>query len=49
MFNLPKSPALLRNFWKGVKIYHFYSEIIFEQLLLTFGDFFLVTLLTRQK
>ena len=28
---------------KGVKIYHFSSEIIFGQLLLTFGDIFLVT------
>ena len=30
--NLPKSP-LLGNFSKGVKIYHFSSEIIFGQLL----------------
>ena len=42
--NLPKSPAFLGNFCKGVKIYHFSSEIIFGQLLKTFGDFFLVTL-----
>ena len=41
---LPKSPTFLGNFCKGVKIYHFSSEIIFGQLLLTFGDFFLVTL-----
>ena len=38
--NLPKSPTLLGNFCKGVKIYHFSSEIIFGQLLKTFGDFF---------
>ena len=41
---LPKSPTFLGNFCKGVKIYHFSSEIIFGQLLWTFGDFFLVTL-----
>ena len=29
---LPKSPAFLGNFSKGVKIYHFSSEIIFGQL-----------------
>jgi len=43
--NLSKSPTLLGNFWKGVKIYHFSNEIIFRQLLWTFGDFFLVTLI----
>ena len=32
-------------FCKGVKIYHFSSEIIFGQVLKTFGDFFLVTLI----
>ena len=31
--NLPKSPTFLGNFCKGVKIYHFSCEIIFEQLL----------------
>ena len=31
--NLPKSLILLGNFGEGVKIYHFYSEIIFRQLL----------------
>ena len=31
---------------KGVKIYHFSSEIIFGQLLKTFGTYFLVTLVT---
>ena len=41
--NLPKSPTFLGNFIKNVKIYHFSSEIIFGQLLYTFGDFFLVT------
>ena len=29
----PKSPTFLGNFRKGVKIYHFSSEIIFGQLL----------------
>ena len=43
--SLPKSLTLLGNFCKGVKIYHFSSEIIFGQLLQTFGDFYLVTLL----
>ena len=42
--NLPKSPTILGNFCKGVKIYTFSSEIIFGQLLYTFGDIFLVTL-----
>ena len=31
--NLPKSPTLLGNLCKGVKIYHFSIEIIFGQLL----------------
>ena len=30
--NLPKSPTLLGNFCKSVKIYHFSREIIFGQL-----------------
>ena len=42
--NLPKSPTFLGNFCKGVKIFHFSSEIIFGQLWSTFGDFSLVTL-----
>ena len=42
--NLPKSLTCLDNFCIGVKSYHFSTEIIFRQLLLTFGDFFLVTL-----
>ena len=45
--NMPKSPTRLGNFCKGVKIYHFSSEIFFGQLLQRFGDFFLVTLDTR--
>ena len=45
--NLPKSPTFSGNFWKGVKIYHFSSELIFGQLLSTFGHFFLVTLMVR--
>ena len=31
--NFAKSPTFLGNFCKGVKIYHFFSEIIFGQLL----------------
>ena len=42
--NLPKTSPFLGNFCKGVKIYHFSREIVFGQLLWTFGDFFLVTL-----
>ena len=42
---LPKSPTLLGNFCKGVKNIHFSSEIIFGQLLKTFGDFLVVTLM----
>ena len=42
--NLPKSLTFLSNFCKGVKIYRFSSAIIFGQLLQTFGDFFLITL-----
>ena len=44
--NLPKSLTFLGNFCKGVNIFHSSSEIIFGQLLWTFGDFFLVTLIT---
>ena len=44
---LPNSPILLGNFCKGVKIFHFSSEILFGQILLTFGNFFLVTLMMR--
>ena len=44
--SLPKYLTFLGNFCKGVKIYHFSSEIIFGQLLQTFGDFYLVTLTT---
>ena len=47
--NLPKSPTFLGKFCKGVKIFHFYSEIIFGQLLWTFGDFLLVTLEESEK
>ena len=45
--NLPKSPTFLGIYCKVVKIYHFSSEIIFRQPLKTFGNFFLVTLLTN--
>ena len=31
--NLPKLPSLLSNFCKGIKIFHFSSEISFGQLL----------------
>ena len=44
--NLPKSPTVLGNFCVVAKIYHFSSEIIFGQLLWTFGNFSLVTLKT---
>ena len=47
--SLPKSPIFLGNFCKHVKIYHFSSEIIFGQLLQTFGDFLLVTLKMTQR
>ena len=43
--NLPPSPPFLGNFCKGVKIIHFTNETIFGQLLQTFGNIFLVTLL----
>ena len=43
--DLPKSPTFLGNFCKGVKNLSFSSEINFRQLLQTFGDFFLVTLI----
>ena len=46
--NLPKSPTFLGNVCKGVKTYHCSSEIIFGQLLQTFGDFFLVTLVGNE-
>ena len=35
---------ILGNFCKGVKIFHFTREILFVQLLWTFGNFLLVTL-----
>ena len=42
---LPKLPTFSGKFCKSVKIFHFSRDIIFGQLLLTFGDFLLVTLL----
>ena len=45
--NLPKSPSFLGIFCKGVKIYNFSSKIIFGQLLWTFGNYFLVTLVSE--
>ena len=48
LFNLSKSPIFLGNFCKGDTIYHFSSEINFRQLLQTFGDFYLVTLVGMQ-
>ena len=39
-----KKGVKLGNFCKGVKIFHISSEIIFGQLIWTFGDFLLVTL-----
>ena len=47
--NLPNSLTFLGNFYKGVKLYHISSEIILGQLLLTFGDFFLVTMIPREE
>ena len=44
--NLPRSVTFLGNFRKGVKILNFSSEIIFGQLKQTFGDFYLVTLVS---
>ena len=44
--NLPKSPHILRQ---GVKNLSFFSEIIFGQLLETFGNLFLVTLWISQE
>ena len=40
---LPKLHTLLGNFCKGIKIDHFSSEIIYGQLLQTFGDFLQVS------
>ena len=42
--SLPKSPTFLGNFWKGVKIFHFSSEIILGKFYRQLDDFFLVTL-----
>ena len=47
--SLPKSPTFLGNFCKGVKICNFSSEINFVQLLQTFGDFLLVTLIVLEN
>ena len=44
--NLPQSHQFLGNFCKVVKIIKFSSETIFGQLIWTFGDFYLVTLIT---
>ena len=38
--NLPKSATFLSIFCKGIKIFNISSEIIFGQILQTFGDFF---------
>ena len=43
--NLPKSTTFVGNYCKGVKILAFSSEFIFGQLLWSFGNFILVTLL----
>ena len=40
----PNRQHILGNFYKGVKIFHFTREILFGQLLWTFGNFLLVTL-----
>ena len=49
IINLPKSPTVLGNFCVGAKIFNFSSEISFGQLLWTFGDFSLVTLLAEHR
>ena len=36
---LSKSPTFLSNFWKGVKIFYFSSEIILETFTKAFGDY----------
>ena len=41
--NFAQISHILRQYLKNVKINHFSCEIIFGQLLLTFGDFVLVT------
>ena len=46
---LSKYPTLLGNFCNGVEIFHFSTEIIFGQLLLTFGDFLQVTLVVGHR
>ena len=47
--NLSKSPTLLGNFCKGVKIYHFSCEIILGNFYRHLAIFSLVTLLVIQK
>ena len=42
----PNCVTALDKFFKGVKIFHFSSEIVFGQLLQIFGYFLLVTLIT---
>ena len=40
---------IIRHFCTGVKIFHFSSELIFGQLLLTFGNFLLVARICEIK
>ena len=47
--NLPKSSTVFDNFCVGAKIFNFSSEIVFGQLLWTFGDFSLVTLFSNDE
>ena len=42
--NLTQIAHILGNFCKGIEIFNFSCEIIFGQLLYTFGDYLLVTL-----
>ena len=49
IINSPKSPTVFGNFCVGAKIFIFSCEIIFGQLLWTFGDFSLVTLITTKE
>ena len=44
----PNRQHILGNLCKGVEIFHFIREILFGQLLQTFGDFLLVTLVNSR-
>ena len=44
----PNCQHILGNLCKGVEIFHFIREILFGQLIQTFGDFLLVTLVNSR-